>query len=262
VAAHAVSEASRQRAENLLPEAELVAVAQVLARAELVLLSVPDDVLPGLIAGLVQSEQVRSGQFLVHCSGRFGIGVMQPATDVGALPLALHPVMTFTGTSMDLNRLAGCPFGVTSPEVLRPVAEALVVEMGGEPTWVAEEARTLYHAALAKASNHLVALTAEALDLLKAAGVDNPSQMLSPLMTASLDNALRMGDAALTGPVVRGDAGTVAGHLAALRSYSPRSHAAYLAMARLTADRAIAADRLSPVLAEALLDVLAAEDGS
>jgi predicted short-subunit dehydrogenase-like oxidoreductase (DUF2520 family) len=150
-------------------------------------------------------------------------------------------------------------YGVTAPDVLRPVAEALVVEMGGEPVWIPEPARPLYHAALVVGANHLVTLIAEAMDLLSKAGVANPGVVLAPLVGAALDNALRSGDAALTGPVVRGDAGTVARHLDTLRADAPESVAAYLAMARRTADRALAAGRLPAGAAEALLDVLASD---
>src|SRR5262249_12837693 len=150
-----------------------------------------------------------SGRLLAHASGRHGLAVLEPAVRAGGLPLALHPVMTFTGRPDDVDRLTGVSFGVTAPEPLRPVAEALVVEMGGEPVFIAEENRDLYHAALAGAANHLVTLVVQARDLLSAAGVANPSRMLGPLLSAALDNALRLGDAALTGPVARGDAETV-----------------------------------------------------
>ncbi len=255
-AVHAVSEVSRLRAEALLPQAEITSVERVLATSDLVMITVPDDVLGELVRGLAHTGAFRRGQFVMHASGRHGIGVLAPAADAGALPLALHPVMTFTGTSLDLDRLADCPFGVTAPDALRPVAEALVVEMGGEPIWVAEPDRALYHAALANASNHLVTLTTQSMDLLRAAGVSEPGRMLGPLMSASLDNALRSGDPALTGPVVRGDAATVLEHLKALTSVAPESRAAYLAMARLTADRAMSAGLLPADRAEALLDVL------
>jgi predicted short-subunit dehydrogenase-like oxidoreductase (DUF2520 family) len=228
VAASGVSEASRRRAAALLPDVPLVPPAEVLRRSELVLLTVPDDALPGLVAG-------------PH----------------GALPLALHPAMTFTGTPVDVQRLAGCSFGVTAPEELRLAAEALVIEMGGEPEWIDEDKRPLYHAALALGANHLVTLVAQSLDLLRAAGVGAPDRMLGPLLGAALDNALRSGDAALTGPVARGDAGTVAAHVTELRRHAPQAVAGYLAMARATADRALAHGLLKPELAEDLLGVLA-----
>ncbi|MFC9225917.1 Rossmann-like and DUF2520 domain-containing protein [Streptomyces hygroscopicus] len=256
VAASGVSDASVRRAAALLPEVPVVPPSEVLARAELVLLTVPDDALPELVSGLAETGAVRPGQLLVHTSGRYGVSVLEPALRAGALPLALHPVMTFTGTSVDVQRLAGCSFGVTAPEELRLAAEALVIEMGGEPEWIAEESRPLYHAALAIGANHLTTLVAQSLELLRASGVEAPDRMLGPLLGAALDNALRSGDAALTGPVARGDAGTVAAHVAELRRHAPQAVAGYLAMARTTADRALAHGLLKPELAEDLLGVL------
>nr|WP_202447320.1 DUF2520 domain-containing protein [Streptomyces sp. SID5468] len=257
VAASGVSDASRRRAAALLPEVPLVDPARVLAMSDLVLLTVPDDALPDLVRGLAETGAVRPGQLVVHTSGRHGVAVLDPARRAGGLPLAIHPAMTFTGTAVDVQRLAGCPFGVTAPEELRLAAEALVVEMGGEPEWIPEEVRPLYHAALAIGSNHLVTLVAQARDLLTAAGVQNPGRMLGPLLGAALDNALRSGDDALTGPVARGDAGTVAAHITELRRHAPQTVASYLAMARATADRALANGTLKAEAAEALLGVLA-----
>jgi predicted short-subunit dehydrogenase-like oxidoreductase (DUF2520 family) len=129
--------------------------------------------------------------------------------------------------------------------------------MGGEPEFVEEAWRPLYHAALAGGANHLTTLVNESAALLARCGVEHPARMLGPLLGAALDNALRSGDQALTGPVARGDAGTVAAHLRELRKVSPEGLAAYVAMARLTADRALAAGLLKPADAEALLEVLA-----
>jgi predicted short-subunit dehydrogenase-like oxidoreductase (DUF2520 family) len=259
VAASAVSEASVRRARATFPAAVITNPSQVLLRADLALLTVPDDVLPGLVAGLAATEAPMQGRMLVHASGRHGLAVLEPAARRGGLPLALHPVMTFTGRADDVDRLAGTCFGVTAPEVLRPAAEALVIEMGGEPVFIAEEHRDLYHAALAGVANHLITLVAQAEDLLRAAGVANPARLLGPLLSAALDNALRFGDAGLTGPVARGDADTVAAHVVALEaepSASPAAVAAYIAMARLTADRALATGLLKPADAERLLGVL------
>jgi predicted short-subunit dehydrogenase-like oxidoreductase (DUF2520 family) len=257
VAASAVSAVSLRRLEAALPGTPIRRPEEVLADADLVLLTVPDDVLPGLVAGLAATGAELTGRLLAHVSGRHGLAVLEPAVRQGAIPLALHPVMTFTGRPDDVDRLAGISFGITAPDQLRPVAEALVVEMGGEPVFIAEQNRDLYHAALAGAANHLVTQVVQASDLLAAAGVADPARMLGPLLGAALDNALRLGDAALTGPVARGDAETVAGHLAALRSAAPEALPAYLALARLTADRALAAGMLAAGDAQRLLDVLA-----
>jgi predicted short-subunit dehydrogenase-like oxidoreductase (DUF2520 family) len=262
VAVAAVSAPSLERAERLVPEALVLPVDEVAASAELLLLAVPDDALAGLVLGLASTGAVRRGTLVAHTSGAHGIDVLRPLTDGGALPIALHPVMTFTGTEVDLQRLDGACFGVTTTEVLRPAAEALVIEMGSEPVWIAEDLRATYHAGLAFGANNLVTLVTEAADLLTRAGVENPQRMLGPLLGAALDNSLRHGDRALTGPVARGDAGTVATHLRAIRSHAPEATAAYVEMSRLTAVRALAAGTLSAERAEALLDVLAAQDTS
>jgi predicted short-subunit dehydrogenase-like oxidoreductase (DUF2520 family) len=259
VAASAVSDASVRRARVAFPGAVITGPARVLGLVDLALLTVPDDVLPGLVAGLAATGAPVEGRLLAHASGRHGLAVLEPAARQGGLPLALHPVMTFTGRSDDADWLRGTCFGVTAPDVLRPAAEALVIEMGGEPVFIAEEHRDLYHAALAGAANHLITLVTQAEDLLRAAGVADPARLLGPLLSASLDNALRFGDSGLTGPVARGDAESVAAHVAALDaapSASPAAVAAYIAMARLTADRALAAGLLKPADAERLLDVL------
>lgn len=260
VAAYGVSELSRMRAEALLPGVPIVAPDEVLQASDLALITVPDDVLADVVRGLAETGAVRPGQFLVHASGRYGIGVLEPAVQAGALPMALHPAMTITGTSLDLERLVGAPFGVTTTDELRPAAEALVVEMGGEPVWIPEGSRALYHAALANGANHLVTLVSQSADLLTAAGVADPERLLTPLLTAALDNALRSGDQALTGPVVRGDAGSVAEHVRQIDQVSAEARRAYVAMARLTADRALASGRLSPEAGAALLEALREPD--
>jgi predicted short-subunit dehydrogenase-like oxidoreductase (DUF2520 family) len=256
VAASGVSAASKDRIARLLPDAHLRPADEVARTAGLVLLTVPDDALAGLVAGLAETGALRSGQLVAHTSGAHGLAVLAPATARGARPVALHPAMTFTGTPADLDRLTGgISFGVTTTEPAE--AEALVADLGGHVEWVAEERRALYHAALAHGANHLVTLVNEAMDRLRDAGVAQPERVLSPLLGAALDNALRLGDAALTGPVSRGDAGTVKKHLATLDASAPESVPPYLALARRTADRAITAGRLKATDAAPLLDVLA-----
>jgi predicted short-subunit dehydrogenase-like oxidoreductase (DUF2520 family) len=258
VGVSAVSAASRERAQLFLPGVPVLEVPDVVERAELVLLTVPDDALESLVAGLAEVGAWQTGQLVVHTSGRYGWRVLQPAMAAGAIPLALHPAMTFTGMSLDLARLADCCFAVTAPGPVLPIGQALVVEMGAEPVVVDEEARPLYHAALAHAANHLVTLVAESLDLLAAAGVQPAPRVLAPLLSAALDNALRQGDGALTGPVARGDAGTVTAHVDAIaRSGVEGALATYRRLARDTADRALASGRLRPEAAQSLLDALA-----
>jgi predicted short-subunit dehydrogenase-like oxidoreductase (DUF2520 family) len=249
VAAAAVSAASRERAARLLPGAVIRPADEVAHAAEdLLLLAVPDDALGGVVAGLATTGALDRGQMVAHTSGAHGVGVL------GDVPgMALHPAMTFTGEPADLDRLPGVSWGVTAAD--RAFATRLVADLRGIPEWIAEEDRPLYHAALAHGANHLATLVNEAADLLRKAGVGQPRKVLDPLLHAALDNALRLGDDALTGPVSRGDAGTVRKHLHRMPA---EAVPAYLALARRTADRAIASGRLRPQDAAQLLDVLAA----
>ncbi len=248
VGASGVSDASVTRIDTMLPGVARIDVEEVVRRSELVFLAVPDDAITELVEGLAAVGAWRGGHLVAHCSGRLGLDALDSATQAGAIPLAIHPAMTFTGTSLDLDRMVGATFAVTAPAAFLPIAQALVVEMGGEPIVLEDAARPLYHAALVHGANHVVTLVSQAASLLVAAGMDEPGRLLGPLVHASIDGALADAPGAvstLTGPVVRGDAGTVASHVAALAS-RPEAAQAYRAMARATADIALSSGRIGP----------------
>ncbi|MET8776116.1 DUF2520 domain-containing protein [Nocardia sp. NPDC004654] len=260
----AISDASKHRARLRLPDSEILPTEEVAARSELLLLAVPDSELAGLVRGLASAGVVRPGTIVVHTSGANGVGVLAPLVEVGALPLAIHPAMTFTGHDEDVSRLGNACFGITAADDIGyAIAQSLVIEMGGEPVRVSEENRALYHAALAHGSNHLVTVVLDAVEALREAlsgpGLlgqqivdDQPNglaeRLLAPLASAALDNALRRGQSALTGPVARGDADAVATHLAALEATDERLAAGYRAMSLRTAERA----KTNPALIELL----------
>ncbi|MFN2320469.1 MAG: Rossmann-like and DUF2520 domain-containing protein [Dermatophilaceae bacterium] len=256
-AVSAVSQASLDRAAELLPGVPIRTVPEVVEDAELVLLAVPDDALADLAQGLSTTGVWQAGQIVAHTSGRHGAAVLDPVRRHHAFPIAIHPAMTFTGTALDLARLHECCFGVTADERILPIASALVLDIGAEPVTIAEEDRIAYHCALAHGSNHLVTLTSQAMQILDHAGVDTPAHVLRPLLHAALDNALRLRDAALTGPVARGDVGTVRTHLEVLDERVPDVVPTYRALATATAARAVEDGRLRPDLAGPLLDLLA-----
>jgi predicted short-subunit dehydrogenase-like oxidoreductase (DUF2520 family) len=250
------SAGSRTRIETLLPGVRVDKPTAVSRSCDLLLLTVPDDMLPNVVAMLSASGAIRPGQQVVHTSGKHGLAVLEPAAALGAHVLAMHPAMTFTGTDLDLGRLPGCVFGVTAVDATRSLAEGLVADLGGSVVWVAEERRTLYHAGLAHGANHLVTLVTQAMDMLRASGADDPARTLRPLLTAALDNALSYGDAALTGPIVRGDVETVRAHLADIAATTPGNLESYVAMARATANRAVLDGRLLPIRAAKLVGIL------
>jgi predicted short-subunit dehydrogenase-like oxidoreductase (DUF2520 family) len=193
VGVHAVSEDSVARADALLPHVPVLEIPELLRRSEAVILAVPASVLPGLVSGLAEGGHWKAGQLVVHTAARFGVDVLTPAREAGAIPLAVHPAMEFTGTSLDLSRLDGVSFAVTSDPLMLPVAQALVVEMGGEPVVIDEEDRALYAAALELASDPLGTVAATAWEGLHAVGVEDPTRMLEPLLRSGVENALMAG---------------------------------------------------------------------
>jgi predicted short-subunit dehydrogenase-like oxidoreductase (DUF2520 family) len=256
VAAAGESDASHRRIAELLPGTANEKPSAVARSCDLLLLTVPDDMLPNVVAVLSASGAIHAGQYVVHTSGRHGLAVLDDVRAVGAHPVAMHPAMTFTGTAVDLGRLSGCVFGLTAGPDERAFAEGLVADLGGRAMWVPEEMRTLYHAGLAHGANHLVTLVTQAMEVLAAAGADDPAGTLRPLLTAALDNALDQGDSALTGPIVRGDVNTVRAHLADIRAEAPQTLTSYVAMARATLDRVVTDGRLLPIRAEKIRQVL------
>ncbi|MGV0835621.1 Rossmann-like and DUF2520 domain-containing protein [Mycolicibacterium thermoresistibile] len=266
VACNAVSHASRRRASARLPETAVLPVPEVAGRAELLLLAVPDTELAGLASGLAATGAVRPGTIVAHTSGANGIAVLAPLTEQGCIPLAIHPAMTFTGSDEDIARLGGSCFGITAAdEVGYAIAQSLVLEIGGEPFRVAEDVRPLYHAALAHAGNHVITVVLDAVEALRSALAgqellgqqlvdDAPGglveRVIGPLARASLDNALQRGQAALTGPVARGDGAAVTRHLQALAEVNPQLAQAYRSNSLRTAQRAHASEEIFAVFAE------------
>lgn len=252
VAAAGESDASRGRIAALLPAVPVHKPSRVARASDLLLLTVPDDMLENVATMLAASGALRPGQVVVHTSGRHGLAVLAAASRVGVRPIALHPAMTFTGTALDLERLVGCGFGVTAGPAERAIAAGLVADLGGRAMWVPEERRSLYHAGLAHGANHLVTLVAEAMEVLAAAGAEPPAETLRPLLLAALENALRLGDAALTGPIARGDVNTVRAHLTELEATSPQALESYVALARATLSRVVTDGRVLPIRAASI----------
>ena len=256
VAVAGASPATHVRVDTVLPGVPVRSPVEVAQASELLVLAVPDDALVAVVSDLARAGAVSAGQYVAHTSGLHGTSVLDPLAARGAHPIAMHPAMTFTGTDVDLDRLPGCTLAVTAEPSLRGFVEELAADLGARTAWIDEADRPLYHAALAHGANHLVTLVAQVMELLRSAATPDPGDILRPLLTAALDNALAYGDAALTGPIVRGDVRTVAAHLRQLADNSPQALQTYVAMARTTANRAVADGRLDPARAAAVVEVL------
>ncbi|WP_243231800.1 DUF2520 domain-containing protein [Microbacterium sp. CIAB417] len=180
-----------ERASAVLPDVPVLDAPEVLRRSELVVLAVPHDELAGLVAGLARVGAWQPGQLVLHTDPSYGIGVLEPAQRSGAIPLAVHPAITFTGTSIDLRQLQAAFAAVTAPAPVLPIAQALAVELGCEPVVIAEEDRAAYAEAIATASEFSRSIISQATGLLRGIGVENPGGYLSALVQSTVERALR-----------------------------------------------------------------------
>lgn len=255
---HAVSEDSRERVEALLPGIEILEIPELLRRSEAVLIAVPDDALGPLVEGLAEAGQWQAGQLLIHTSARHGVDVLTPAREHGVIPLAVHPAMDFTGTSLDIARLQDVSFGVSADRLMLPIAQALVVEMGGEPVVIEEEDRELYAAALSLVSDVPGPVVAQAADALAAIGVEDPSRVLTALLRSGVENALMAGPDAGASRAKARTASQVHSALAAwARPDAPEAAGeSYAALVRAATARALRRGTIDEERAAAVLDAL------
>jgi len=188
---NAAGEQARERAEALLPGVPVLEVPEIVRRSELVVFAIPGSELPGLVQGLTETGAWQPGQIALHTAPEHGYGVFAPALAAGVIPLALHPALVFTGTSLDLSRLAGASAAVTAPTPVLPIAQALAVEMGAEPMVVAEADRPAYAEAIGAAVEFSGAIVRQASDALRALGLERPDRVLGALVRASVEEELR-----------------------------------------------------------------------
>lgn len=178
------------RVEAVLPGVPVLTAEEVVRRSELVIVAVPHDELPGLVAGLAELGAWQTGQLVLHTDAAYGVDVLAPAAARGAIPLAVHPAMAFTGTSIDLRQLRESYAAVTAPAMVLPIAQALAVELGCEPVVVAEADRPAYAEAIGTATEFSAAIVAQAAGLLVQAGVEEPGRFLSALVHSTVERAL------------------------------------------------------------------------
>lgn len=233
-------EGTAERAARWLGGLEPIAPAEAAAAGELVLIGTPDGVIAGTCEDLASGGGFRAGQWVAHLSGTTRLDALEPARRAGAGILSLHPLQTLPDVESALERIPGSAVAVTAlDEEGHELGRRLATDLGARPFRLADEAKPLYHAAAVFASNYLIASMGLAEALFEAVGLSDPVDLFGPLAVASVENAARLGPAAaLTGPVARGDAGTVERHLEVLSEAMPATVAAYVAMARAALDLA------------------------
>ncbi|MDD5306223.1 MAG: DUF2520 domain-containing protein [Deltaproteobacteria bacterium] len=232
-------------------------LSRALIEAEVVIVAVPDPSIEEVAHEVTRRELCAAGQVWLHCSGLLGRAALAPLAGLVAGIGAFHPAMVFPPGRLTIVP-AGVRFSVEGDEPALVAATRLAHDLHGVAVPVPREARPAYHAAMVLASNALLALLSEGGAVLRAAGVDESQiePMILSLASGTLERANESGvDAALTGPVRRGDAAAVARHLGALAAF-PETRELYrqaqLACLRLARRLAELDDKTLAALTEAL----------
>jgi predicted short-subunit dehydrogenase-like oxidoreductase (DUF2520 family) len=193
--------------------------AEAATQGDIILVTVPDRILPAVVEELIAGKRLRPGQVLLHTSGVLTGEALAAARQFGTLVGSMHPLQSFADIETARKNLSGSAFAVDGDPEAIDAARCLAIDLGGRVLRVPPEERVLYHAAACIASNYLVALLSVAEKLLGrwTTGDKAALQALLPLVTGTLRNVAQQGTtAALTGPIVRGDVSTMAQHLNAL----------------------------------------------
>jgi predicted short-subunit dehydrogenase-like oxidoreductase (DUF2520 family) len=258
VAAVASREAGRRdRFTSLVPGARAFAEAPAIVDdVELVLVSVPDDA----IASVAGRIRLYGGQAIVHTSGLLGAEVLEPAMAAGTQAGSFHPLVAFADTERAVAALRGATIAVEGDDQLAALLAEMAEAVGGVPVRLAPGSKPAYHAAAVLAAGGFVALLDAIAELGRVAGLDEAGSLAiyGPLVEQTLANARALGiRTALTGPITRGDLGTLAAHLAALETHAPGVLPLYRAAAEREIDLAVARGALTTEVAERLRSALA-----
>ena len=221
-----------ERVARHLPGVQMLPASDAAGRAEVVLVGTPDDRIAGVVSDLAAQGVFHAGQAVVHLSGATGLEALAAAAAAGARPISLHPLQSFPSVEAAIDRLPGSGMAVTAAdEEGYALGERLARDAGARPFRLPD----------------LATVVAVAERLFREAGVEDPAPLYLPLVRATLDNVEAMGaERALTGPAVRGDAGTIGRNLEALSASAPDAIPAYVALAAVALDLAEHAGRLPP----------------
>ncbi|MDX9821286.1 MAG: DUF2520 domain-containing protein [Syntrophales bacterium] len=230
--------------------------------AEMVFLSTPDDRIEEVCRRLADAGAVCSGKRVLHLSGACGLDLLAPARRCGAVTGCIHPLQSFPDVDAALRSLPGSAFGLTVEDALKEEATALIAALGGFPMDISDSDKPLYHAAACIASNYLVTLIDAVRRICESFGLSGEEAIRAfwPLITGTLRNIETNGTvASLSGPIERGDAGTVERHLEAMARCCPDLLPLYRHLGLLTADVAACKNPRAAGLLEPVREILSKE---
>ena len=245
---HAISARSSEskiRAKKLLLNVAIQSEENILKTSKIVILALPDDELEKFVSTANENKLFANNQYVIHISGSKGLEVFENIS-AKIIPIAVHPAMTFTGSRYDVRRLVGATYGTTTNSKNgEQFVSYLIRELNGIEIPLTNEQRILYHAGLVHSANYLTTLIIESMEMLKIAGVNNPEIILQPLLKSTMENTLYKGEAALSGPIARGDVNVVKNHLQQIRKDTPEFLNVYKELGKATVEIARQSDFIS-----------------
>ncbi|OHE24394.1 MAG: hypothetical protein A2Z43_03790 [Syntrophobacterales bacterium RBG_19FT_COMBO_59_10] len=233
--------------------------AQAASLATCIFITTPDDSIAPVCCEIAEKGGFKHGDKVIHMSGAGGLDLLEPAKEAGAAVASIHPIQSFADIEGAVRNITSSTFGVTAGDNLRDWSFALVRELGGIPFEVPEAIKPLYHAAACLVSNYLTALIHMAEEIYLSLGLsrDEAIRAFWPLVRGTLNNIETRGTVqALTGPIARGDEGTIKQHLAVFSERLPSYLPSYRAMGLMTLELALKKNSLSPQKAGVIKKIL------
>lgn len=232
------------------------------ALADCIMITTSDDAIASVCSEICQRGAIHPGKKVIHMSGAGGLVLLSPATKAGASVASIHPLQSFASVEGAISSIPGSTFGITADKEIQDWSEQLVQDLGGNPFTIADEDKPLYHAAACLASNYLTTLIYNVEAIYQSLGIA-PAEALRafwPLVKGTMKNIENNGTMqALTGPISRGDAGTVAKHLAALQDRFPTLLPLYCTLGKETISLGLKKKTLDPNKAELINKLLERE---
>ena len=231
---------------------------EILHEAECILITTPDDIILSVCKDIAHSPLIK-GKYIFHMSGAGGLDLLEPAKKAGASVASIHPLQSFSSINNAIQNIPSSYFGITADAKARTQAETIVLALGGNPIYISSKQKSLYHAAACVASNYLVSLLNVVESIYQSIGISekDAKKAYLPLIYGSLKNIELSGTIqALTGPIARGDSGTIQKHIDAINAHLPQYASLYSSLGLVTVNLARKKGTLNLRQAKKISDIL------
>ena len=252
------SAAALQRAQSYTGGKTYRKPQEVLNEVDCILITTPDDIILSVCKDIALSPLIK-GKYVFHMSGAGGLDLLEPAKKAGAMIASIHPLQSFSSIDTAIQNIPSSYFGITADTKAKREAKTIVLALGGKPIYISSKQKALYHAAACVASNYLVSLLSVVESIYQSIGISekDAKKAYLPLIYGSLKNIELSGSIqALTGPIARGDSGTVQKHVDAINAHLPQYAFLYSSLGLVTINVAREKGTLSLKQAKIISDIL------